>query len=69
VQADAPTDVSEHANWLPFSKHKGFSSFIALTGPGIQSLSGQWTPPAVVSVGDRALPRYKVLLRKMKLPE
>jgi hypothetical protein len=49
VQADAPTDPAQRANWLPSPSGEDFSLYIRAYWPDEAILSGQWTPPAVKS--------------------
>jgi hypothetical protein len=50
VQADAPTDAVQRANWLPAPKGD-FSLFGRAYWPKAPVLDGSWTPPAVQRVG------------------
>ena len=47
VQADAPTDPVQRANWLPAPKGDDFSLFIRAYWPEAAVVGGSWTPPAV----------------------
>ena len=47
VQADAPSDPAQRANWLPAPKGEEFSLYIRAYWPEAAITSGQWTPPAV----------------------
>jgi hypothetical protein len=46
VQADAPRDPAQRANWLPAPKDD-FSLYIRAYWPDVSVLEGRWTPPAV----------------------
>lgn len=48
VQADAPTDAKQRANWLPAPKGSDFSLFVRAYWPQTPVLDGTWTPPPVV---------------------
>jgi hypothetical protein len=48
VQADAPSDPVQRANWLPAPKGADFSLFVRSYWPEEAITSGRWTPPAVV---------------------
>jgi hypothetical protein len=48
VQANAPADAAQRANWLPAPKGANFSLFLRAYWPEEAITSGQWTPPAVV---------------------
>jgi hypothetical protein len=50
VQADAPTDAVQRANWLPAPKGD-FSLYIRAYWPKAPVMDGSWTPPAVQRVG------------------
>jgi len=47
VQADAPADPAQQANWLPAPKGE-FSLYIRAYWPKNTVLDGTWTPPAVM---------------------
>ena len=47
VQAEAPTDAAQRANWLPAPKGD-FSLYIRAYWPQPAVMEGSWTPPAVV---------------------
>ena len=47
VQADAPTDPSQRANWLPSPKGKPFSLYVRTYWPDTAILDGTWSPPKV----------------------
>jgi hypothetical protein len=47
VQADAPSDPVQRANWLPAPKGADFSLFIRAYWPEEAVTSGHWTPPPV----------------------
>jgi len=49
VQADAPTDPAERANWLPAPKGD-FSLYVRTYWPKPAATEGAWTPPAVRKV-------------------
>lgn len=49
VQADAPTDPTQRANWLP-APNGDFSLYIRAYWPKAPVLDGSWTPPAVQRV-------------------
>jgi hypothetical protein len=49
VQADAPTDPVQRANWLPAPKGD-FSLYIRAYWPKVAVTDGAWTPPAVRKV-------------------
>jgi hypothetical protein len=49
VQADAPTDAIQYANWLPAPKGD-FSLYIRSYWPKAPVMDGSWTPPAVQRV-------------------
>lgn len=49
VQADAPTDVVQRANWLPAPKGD-FSLYVRAYWPKPATTDGSWTPPAVLRV-------------------
>ena len=46
VQADAPVDVVQRANWLPAPKGD-FSLYVRAYWPKAGILDGSWTPPPV----------------------
>ena len=46
VQAEAPTDPAQRANWLPAPKGD-FSLFVRAYWPKAEVMEGSWTPPAV----------------------
>src|SRR5262249_24767187 len=48
VQAAAPTDSLQRANWLPAPKDADFSLFMRAYWPKTEIIDGSWTPPAVV---------------------
>lgn len=48
VQAEAPTDTKQRANWLPAPKGGGFSLYVRAYWPQTPVLDGTWTPPPVV---------------------
>lgn len=50
VQAAAPTDPVQRANWLPAPSGKDFSLYIRTYWPEQAILDGSWTPPAVTPV-------------------
>jgi hypothetical protein len=47
VQADAPIDPLQRANWLPAPKGDDFSLFMRSYWPKVEITDGSWTPPAV----------------------
>ena len=47
VQADAPTDPVQRANWLPAPKGGDFSLYIRAYWPKTPVTDGSWTPPPV----------------------
>ncbi len=47
VQADAPTDPHQRANWLPAPKDGDFSLYVHAHWPKTPDIDGSWTPPAV----------------------
>jgi hypothetical protein len=49
VQADAPTDAVQRANWLPAPKGD-FSLYVRAYWPKPATTDGSWTPPAVQRV-------------------
>lgn len=48
VQAEAPSDPVQRANWLPAPKGDDFSLFVRAYWPEAPVLDGRWTPPGVV---------------------
>lgn len=50
VQADAPADPVQRANWLPAPKGN-FSLYVRAYWPKPAITEGSWTPPAVNRVG------------------
>lgn len=48
VQAEAPADARQHANWLPAPKDADFSLYIRAYWPRAAVLDGSWTPPPVL---------------------
>jgi hypothetical protein len=50
VQADAPKDADQRANWLPAPKGD-FSLYVRAYWPKAAVLDGSWTPPAVQKAG------------------
>ena len=46
VQADAPSDPTQRANWLP-SPNGDFSLYVRAYWPKAAVTDGSWTPPAV----------------------
>jgi hypothetical protein len=46
VQADAPSDPVQRANWLPAPKGD-FSLYVRAYWPKAEVMEGSWTPPAV----------------------
>lgn len=50
VQADAPTDPVQRANWLPAPKGD-FSLYVRAYWPKAPITDGSWTPPAVQKLG------------------
>jgi hypothetical protein len=48
VQADAPSDPAQRANWLPARRGEEFSLFMRSYWPKVKITDGSWTPPAVV---------------------
>ncbi len=46
VQAAAPSDPMQRANWLPAPTGE-FSLYIRAYWPGVEILEGSWTPPPV----------------------
>jgi hypothetical protein len=49
IQADAPTDPVQRANWLPAPKGD-FSLYVRAYWPKPAIMEGSWTPPAVTKV-------------------
>lgn len=47
VQADAPTDPHQRANWLPSPADGDFSLYVRAYWPKTPVIDGSWTPPAV----------------------
>ena len=47
VQADAPTDPAQRANWLPAPKGGDFSLYVRAYWPTEAVIGGSWTPPPV----------------------
>ena len=50
VQADAPTDPLQRANWLPAPKGGDFSLYIRSYWPKVEITDGAWTPPPVQKI-------------------
>ena len=50
VQAEAPTDPKQRANWLPAPKSASFSLYVRAYWPQTPVLDGSWTPPPVLKV-------------------
>lgn len=50
VQADAPTDPVQRANWLP-APQGDFSLYVRAYWPKAPALDGSWTPPPVRKAG------------------
>ncbi|MBR1211826.1 DUF1254 domain-containing protein [Bradyrhizobium sp. JYMT SZCCT0180] len=50
VQAEAPADPTQRANWLPAPKGD-FSLYVRAYWPKTEVTEGSWTPPAVQRVG------------------
>jgi hypothetical protein len=48
VQAEAPTDPKQRANWLPAPKSAAFSLFVRAYWPRTPVIDGSWTPPPVL---------------------
>src|SRR5262245_6117666 len=48
VQANAPSDPLQRANWLPAPKGEDFSLFMRSYWPKVEITDGSWTPPGVV---------------------
>ena len=49
VQADAPTDPAQRANWLPAPAGEEFSLYIRAYWPESAATDGRWTPPPVTA--------------------
>jgi hypothetical protein len=49
VQAEAPSDPAQRANWLP-APNGDFSLYVRAYWPKAEVLDGSWTPPAVQKV-------------------
>jgi hypothetical protein len=49
VQADAPADPAQRANWLPAPEGGDFSLYIRAYWPQAPVTDGSWTPPPVVA--------------------
>jgi hypothetical protein len=47
VQADAPEDAKQRANWLPAPKDGDFSLYVRAYWPKTPVMDGSWTPPPV----------------------
>ena len=47
VQADAPTDPAQRANWLPAPQDADFSLYLRAYRPKVAITNGSWTPPPV----------------------
>jgi hypothetical protein len=52
VQADAPADPAQRANWLPAPKGADFSLYVRAYWPKAAVLDGTWVPPPVQKPGD-----------------
>jgi hypothetical protein len=52
VQADAPADPAQHANWLPAPRGADFSLYVRAYWPKVAVTDGSWTPPAVQKVTE-----------------
>ncbi len=52
VQADAPTDAGQLANWLP-APRGDFSLYVRAYWPKVEITDGSWTPPAVELANNR----------------
>lgn len=50
VQADAPPDPAQRANWLP-APSGDFSLYIRAYWPEPKVTDGTWTPPPVIKAG------------------
>jgi hypothetical protein len=48
VQADAPSDPVQRANWLPAPKDADFSLYLRSYWPKAEITDGTWTPPAAI---------------------
>ena len=48
VQADAPTDPVQRANWLPAPAGEEFSLYVRAYWPEAAVTEGKWTPPPVM---------------------
>lgn len=51
VQADAPTDPAQRANWLPAPKDD-FQLYLRAYWPKVSITDGSWSPPAVKQLGE-----------------
>jgi len=51
VQADAPTDPAQRANWLPAPKDD-FQLYLRAYWPKVSIADGSWSPPAVKQLGE-----------------
>ena len=51
VQAEAPADPAQRANWLPAPKGSDFSLYVRTYWPKTAAIDGSWTPPAVQRAG------------------
>lgn len=49
IQADAPADPAQRANWLPAPAGQPFSLMLRAYWPEQEIVSGDWTPPPVVA--------------------
>lgn len=47
IQADAPRDPKQRANWLPAPAKADFSLYLRAYGPRPAAVQGQWSPPGV----------------------
>ncbi|WTD59007.1 DUF1214 domain-containing protein [Streptosporangium sp. NBC_01639] len=47
VQADEPTDPTQHANWLPTPEDGPFTVIYRLYGPDPATINGTWTFPTI----------------------
>ena len=47
VQAEAPTDQKQRANWLLAPKDGGFSLYVRAYWPKTPIIDGSWMPPPV----------------------
>jgi hypothetical protein len=52
VQAEAPTEPVQRANWLPAPKDADFSLFLRAYWPDPAITDGHWTPPAVTQAAE-----------------